>query len=421
MLLLQWIVLFLGISLIATFLFRKYLGAQTWLLVSMIRTRKPLAFFEKAARFKTIFSWMARAGLFLGFGALAVDFWAGQKLSPPRRILQFILSAILLSAVFIGIDAALNGFISRSPFSKDSFFLLAAVFGLFGFAGISIASLLFQAIAILQAYLSGQPACPGVAPLIPGVELPNVPITPPLLAWIPLFLILLIHETAHGILCRVHRMEVKSAGLLLLGFLPIGAFVEPEEEDVRKRTEQNPKPVLEMLAAGPASNLASLVGAFAGFFVVFLLLGTVFGGWAQDIRSQATQGIAVESVREKVTLCKKDYSSPAFGVVMPGWEVKSVNGKEVRFASEVSLALSQNDGQPVRFEFLDANQGVHSVELKPNELGNLGLALNEIPVPGFTPPPEYGWLRMISGGLLEFFNLLFLLSLLIAIVNFLPF
>jgi membrane-associated protease RseP (regulator of RpoE activity) len=62
---------------------------------------------------------------------------------------------------------------------------------------------------------------------------------------------ILVHEGCHGILSRAESIVVRSVGLLLF-VVPIGAFVEPDESQMRKAPLRKR---LRIFAAGPASNL----------------------------------------------------------------------------------------------------------------------------------------------------------------------
>ncbi len=79
---------------------------------------------------------------------------------------------------------------------------------------------------------------------------------------------LVVHEGGHGLMCRVGDIEIKSVGLAFLAFIPMGAFVEPNEESRRDadRGDQT-----RMFAAGVTNNFAITVVAFA------LLFGPVIG------------------------------------------------------------------------------------------------------------------------------------------------
>jgi len=100
--------------------------------------------------------------------------------------------------------------------------------------------------------------------LLPGIN-EFVPFT--FAVWFAFVLTLVIHEFGHAMLCRVEDIKVKSMGILF-AVIPIGAFVEPDEEDV-ENTKGMPK--IRMLGAGITNNL---VVGFACFAVMALLLGT---------------------------------------------------------------------------------------------------------------------------------------------------
>tara|TARA_S200000501_G_scaffold175183_2_gene164821 strand:+ start:1060 stop:2592 length:1533 start_codon:yes stop_codon:yes gene_type:complete len=84
--------------------------------------------------------------------------------------------------------------------------------------------------------------------LIPGVT-SGIPVFWPLMA---LIVALIIHEYGHGILMRAHGMRVRSFGLLIFSFIPIGAFAEPEYTEVLKAPKRER---MRIYAAGPAVNL----------------------------------------------------------------------------------------------------------------------------------------------------------------------
>ncbi|WP_266078828.1 site-2 protease family protein [Haladaptatus caseinilyticus] len=79
---------------------------------------------------------------------------------------------------------------------------------------------------------------------------------------------LVVHEGGHGIFCRVEDIEIKSMGLALFTILPIGAFVEPDEENRRKADRGGQS---RMFAAGVTNNFAVTILAF------MLLFGPVMG------------------------------------------------------------------------------------------------------------------------------------------------
>ncbi len=142
--------------------------------------------------------------------------------------------------------------------------LLGRVGTVLGFAGMAVVTiyLLYEFNKLFTA-----PEAPAaVVPAIPGVRIPGSPIFIPF--WygiLALFCVVVVHEAAHGIVARAHNIKIKSSGLVMFGPIP-GAFVEPEEEELKKRPASTQNAVF---AAGPFANLILAVAAI-------LLLGFVF-------------------------------------------------------------------------------------------------------------------------------------------------
>lgn len=61
-----------------------------------------------------------------------------------------------------------------------------------------------------------------------------------------------VHEVGHGIVAAAHRLRLDSAGIIFL-IIPIGAFVEPNDHDLRG---SNPLVRMKVYAAGAAANIA---------------------------------------------------------------------------------------------------------------------------------------------------------------------
>ncbi|MEK9651466.1 MAG: M50 family metallopeptidase, partial [Poseidonia sp.] len=148
-------------------------------------------------------------------------------------------------------------------------------------------------------------AVPGLNPVIP-------------LGWGALAFVvsLVIHEFGHGLLARGHGMRVRSFGLLQLGPLPLGAFAEPQSDELMRAPRRER---LRMFAAGPATNL------FAAL-VLMLLLGGVAGQFTADEGYVHVQGII------------KDEGADAAG--MEPWDtLVSINGQPVHTTEDFRLIL----------------------------------------------------------------------------------
>ena len=99
--------------------------------------------------------------------------------------------------------------------------------------------------------------------LLPGIN-QYVPST--LAVWFAFVITIAIHEFGHGILCRVENIKVKTMGALI-AVIPIGFFVEPDEEELDK-TKGMPK--VRMFGAGITNNL---VVGFSCFILLILFMG----------------------------------------------------------------------------------------------------------------------------------------------------
>ncbi|HDS45934.1 MAG TPA: peptidase [Methanomicrobia archaeon] len=121
----------------------------------------------------------------------------------------------------------------------------------------------------------------------------------PMCAWVGFVIALVVHELSHAVLSTVERIKVKSMGLLML-IVPIGAFAEPDSEQLfgeRERKERKkgtagaeaesesrepePKKVAtsrertRILSAGVTSNFCVAAIAFTLFFALLFSIQPV--------------------------------------------------------------------------------------------------------------------------------------------------
>ncbi|MFB6152781.1 MAG: site-2 protease family protein [Halodesulfurarchaeum sp.] len=141
---------------------------------------------------------------------------------------------------------------------------VVVLFGLF-------ALLLQNAISVIR---NPPPPTPANQPqnflVIPGVnEFLPLAVAPEIV--FGLFVGMVVHEGGHGILSRVEDIDISSMGVALLAVIPIGAFVEPDEESV---LESDRGSRARMFAAGVSNNFLVTVLAFG------LLFGPVVGSIA---------------------------------------------------------------------------------------------------------------------------------------------
>ncbi|HUR70317.1 MAG TPA: site-2 protease family protein [Candidatus Thermoplasmatota archaeon] len=150
---------------------------------------------------------------------------------------------------------------------------------------------------------------------LPGVN-PLIPVGYGILA---LIVALVIHEGSHGVMAYVAKMRVKSLGLVFF-IVPVGAFVEPHDEDLMKATTREKNRVF---AAGPTSNI--VLALVAG-----LLLSTLFVGQMQI--AHGGEGVVVGSVE------------PGSGAALAGLEqgdvLTAIDGQPVKTRSEYTGILA---------------------------------------------------------------------------------
>ncbi|WP_135666186.1 site-2 protease family protein [Halorhabdus rudnickae] len=135
---------------------------------------------------------------------------------------------------------------------------------------------------------------------------------------------MIVHEGGHGLLCRVEDIEIESMGLALFTVLPIGAFVEPDEQSQRAADRGSKT---RMFVAGVTNNFALTVLA------LLLLFGPVAGSIT------AANGVAVGGSLP---------GSPADEVgIEQGEVITGVNGTAVTNQSTLTDALEGATGRTV--------------------------------------------------------------------------
>jgi len=100
--------------------------------------------------------------------------------------------------------------------------------------------------------------------ILPGIN-PILPLDYVFYIIIAFIVAIIVHEFSHGILTLAGDLKVKSMGLLYFIF-PIGAFVEPDEEQMKK-TKISKR--MRVYAVGPFSN-------FVTFFICLLIFSFLF-------------------------------------------------------------------------------------------------------------------------------------------------
>ena len=117
---------------------------------------------------------------------------------------------------------------------------------------------------------------------IPGLN----PMLPIVYGWIGLIVAMVFHEMAHGIQSRANDIKVDYTGLLY-AVVPVGAFVEPNEEEIEKASRGAR---MDLYAAGITTNF---IIAMVTFILMFAMVSGTLSSDYED--SPAIYGITSNS------------------------------------------------------------------------------------------------------------------------------
>ena len=198
--------------------------------------------------------------------------------------------------------------------------------------------LIIGSLMVLFANSAAREGVRGVGPqanlLIPGLN-PYLPIT---YGWLGLIITIIIHEAGHGIVARVYNIRVDSTGIVLLGIIPIGAFVNIEREELNKASLKKKSAVL---TAGPLNNM---ILAGASLIALYFLVSTLTPLPTADTNAPQF-GVMVTSVNS---------GSLAQSIGMhPQSVIQYVNGHQIKSNDELGGALRSSLGKTVDITWKD--------------------------------------------------------------------
>jgi len=143
---------------------------------------------------------------------------------------------------------------------------VVAAFGLF---------LIFNSILALLTMPEAREGARGLSPLayifVPGVN----PYLPIFYGWVGLIAAIVVHEGAHGVIARSLGFRVKSSGLLFFLAIPIGAFVDVDEEQLKRAAT---KDSVRVMAAGPGANTTTALVCLIGLLIIVSGMTPVIDG-----------------------------------------------------------------------------------------------------------------------------------------------
>lgn len=225
----------------------------------------------------------------------------------------------------------------------------------------------------------------------------------PLWYWvIALFIIIVPHELAHGVVSVVEKIKIKSMGLILLLIFP-GAFVEPDEKKFKR---SKPSTRMRIAAVGSIANIV------VALFLVLIILSWNFLG------NSVFQGVGV-------TFESTIPGTPADQINLKG-KITQINGKEIKTAKDLAVVLgSVKPGDPVNIVTTEGVYSLNAIE-NPDSQGKGFIGIKSIETE-FDYKPAFLFLGNSEKGVkvYQWFADLFLwtafLDINVAIANLLPF
>ncbi|MBU4201600.1 MAG: site-2 protease family protein [Candidatus Altiarchaeales archaeon] len=321
----------------------------------------------------------------------------------PNQKMDFLFGSLLISVIFLRIPTlviSLFGYYWQLPL------WLAVLEGVFGIIPLLIGAFVLQGYQIL--FLGSSQA--GIAPAIPGEQGGEVGLIfygtglfiPIVYALIALTVTVVSHELAHGILARVYKLKLKSTGIVTLGIIPIGAFVEPDEKKMDKRPSIEK---MHVFAAGSFANfLVAVVSAFLMLFSpTFIMLSS---GMVMNYLQPESEGILIASASE---------GYPAYGVLDQGTIVYEIDNESVGNANLFTKKMgSVKPGDNIT---LKTNRGIFAITAaeNPDEPGGGFMGISWLPYNRLT-----GFILPLMNFLFWSFFWIFFININISLVNVLP-
>jgi len=355
----------------------------------MLKTQQGLDKIDHIANFKeNLWKDIADIGIVMAFGVFTIFLF--KHISKKNLILGGIalfsfmfFVAPMVYPIAMSVISIPFSTTTPQPAESTGFNLLLLIISLASIAiGISflvVISLLIGSMDILSKiygnFINGavETVTPGVSLILPGINLPFVE------GILALALLLFVHELSHALLARVAKIKLRSAGVLIFGFIPLGAFVDPDDEELSKSKKEEQGRVI---VAGSTSNF------ILAFFSLILFVSLIMIPF--DVNDT---GITLLNVKDDFPLERGDV-------------IYSIDGVEIE-SFEHFVELRQ-DAEPHKPVHLVTSKGEFTLDT--NEYAQIGIY--------FAPriKPSFGWYTFLK----NLFALLFSLNFFVGMINLLP-
>ena len=264
----------------------------------MLKTKEGLGEIDRIAKHAKFWQHFIDTFTVLAYGMLTLLFFKHVKLRDfiQGLLLLFVVSLFILPSIYpialsvIGLpyDGVTKVKVGGGP-DEFVFPLMIAGILLVGLATVVTLGLIYQAVLTLyNIYLNtfggaAHAIQPGAYLILPGINIPFIE------GVIALLLLLFVHELTHAILSRVARVPLNSAGILLFGFIPIGAFVDPSEKILIKKSKAEQ---VRVIVGGSAANYAL---SLFSFILLIALLSLPLGAYDSGVYiTAAKEGLPVQ-------------------------------------------------------------------------------------------------------------------------------
>ncbi|MCK4327533.1 MAG: site-2 protease family protein [Candidatus Diapherotrites archaeon] len=273
---------------------------------------------------------------------------------------------------------------------------LQALLLFFGYS-VSLVYLIMQsAFDIVLGYLTGTAVQAAVAPALPGIAIKGSPFQIPWYGWLAFPILIFVHELSHGILVKATGLRLKATGLLMFGVFPLGAFVEPDEKQLKKAPAQKR---LRIYSVGSTANYLTSFAVLA-FFILAMVPALDAAGYYDRF----------ESYYDHPTIGGVLETSDGYGRLADGMKIISINGTNVP-----SIAVLHNitsGAGPGSLLSIATDQGTFGVRLSNESMiGITGLQDTFHPMP--LEMDVVTWLIRFTA-LVVFFNFI------VGVMNLLP-
>lgn len=219
----------------------------------------------------------------------------------------------------------------------------------------------------------------GATLAIPFVTIPGE-------ALIAIILIIVTHEAFHALLFSIQKIKIKNSGIAFLSFIPIAAFVEPDEKQLEKTTITNKR---RALIAGSAANFY--------LFVLFTVITIPF----MFFYNGQSKGVVVESIIS---------NSTASGFLKTGDVITSFNNTAITdIQTLANLTSITAKGESIPMTVNNKNLTVAFLQKGFLGIGGANLIVDYYFIPG--------WLISNVATALQW---TVILSISIAVINILP-